>query len=464
MNQIISVVLLLGAVLAVPVAADVAAGLAAYQRGDYLGARTEFEIDARGGNPEAQYMLGQMHAGGRGTLQNFVEAHKWYNLSAAGGYREAVNARDALERKMTPGQISEAQQLAASWRGSGPTRVITPGTPSRETVRAIQSELNRLGYGVGTPDGLAGRRTQEAIRNFQQANGLPVTGAPDDMLLVRLRQATRSQAAAPAPARAAASASTGTSEQGALVAELEKLIDDAERRREAQPAFINRLRSALRRHDFPWKHPVFSDDFSDGDYTRGVRWDVVSGRFNVGYRGGLTSAVQVSAGAEVQQGEQDLGKALLGVFISEMAGGSRGASPNAPAEIYTAQPIGAAFAVQLELNATAAGAQWEIGPYQGADRSGGYRLRQQDGHLHLVRASSRGSSVIEMSRSAILSDGAAHALQWTRDADGNMQVSMDGAVVLEARDRGVSGSYAGLVIVNRGGELSLRSVAVLEAR
>lgn len=439
------------------VQADLRAGMAAYQRGDHVTARAQFEAGARAGDPEAQYMLGQMHAQGRGTLQNFVEAHKWYNLSAAGGYGEAARARDALERKMTPGQISEAQQQASAFRASAATQVRV-ASPSRETVRAIQSELNRLGYAVGTPDGLAGSRTRAAILSFERANGLPESGQPSDLLLVRLRQSTRSLPPV-TEVRATASASASAATDAALIAELEKVIDEGERRGEAQKSFIRRLRAVLQRNSWPWRHEVFEDDFSDGDYTRGVPWEVASGRFQVGYRGGLSSSVAVTQAAGGDSGGEEIGKVLLKAFINEMAGGA--ANAGGAAEIFTRQDIAPAFALQVDLGSAGTAAQWEIGPYQGSDRAGGYRLRMQDGALQLVRVTSRGASVVEMSRRAV---PAGASLQWTRDAEGQMRVSANGETVIEARDRGVSGRFDGVVIVNRGGDLAVRSIAVQDAR
>ena len=68
------------------------------------------------GVPEAQYNLGLMYDTGRGVPQDYVQAHKWANLAASKGYKEAVKTRDSLAKLMTPDQIAEAQRLAHEWR------------------------------------------------------------------------------------------------------------------------------------------------------------------------------------------------------------------------------------------------------------------------------------------------------------------------------------------------------------
>ena len=50
------------------------------------------------------------------------------------------------------------------------------GGLSAATVRKIQRKLNELGYDAGTPDGVLGPSTRAAIRRFQAAQGLKVTG------------------------------------------------------------------------------------------------------------------------------------------------------------------------------------------------------------------------------------------------------------------------------------------------
>lgn len=49
----------------------------------------------------------------------------------------------------------------------------------RNDYRAIQTLLNNAGFDAGTPDGVWGTGSQDAVEAFQKANNLPVTGAPD---------------------------------------------------------------------------------------------------------------------------------------------------------------------------------------------------------------------------------------------------------------------------------------------
>jgi TPR repeat protein len=68
------------------------------------------------GQARGQVNLGFMYENGRGVPQNYAEAYKWYALSAAQGFANAVTNRDRVLGKMTPAQIAEGQRLAAAWR------------------------------------------------------------------------------------------------------------------------------------------------------------------------------------------------------------------------------------------------------------------------------------------------------------------------------------------------------------
>ncbi len=66
-------------------------------------------------NPLAFAKLGMMYERGRGVSQNLVEAHMWYNLSAAYGEKRAAESRNALAKHMTAEQIAEAEARAKQW-------------------------------------------------------------------------------------------------------------------------------------------------------------------------------------------------------------------------------------------------------------------------------------------------------------------------------------------------------------
>ncbi len=62
-----------------------------------------------------------MYGDGQGVPQDYVQAHMWYNLSAAGSppsedRDSAAENRDIVAELMTSAQIAEAQRRAGKWR------------------------------------------------------------------------------------------------------------------------------------------------------------------------------------------------------------------------------------------------------------------------------------------------------------------------------------------------------------
>ena len=76
-------------------------------RGD-LSLVMEAEMAARCGAADQLFNLGMLYAIGREVPQDFVAAHKWFNLAA-----KAHRAEIALE--MSAAQIAEAQRAARAW-------------------------------------------------------------------------------------------------------------------------------------------------------------------------------------------------------------------------------------------------------------------------------------------------------------------------------------------------------------
>ena len=63
-------------------------------------------------------------------------------------------------------------------------------------VSALQTDLQTLGYYSGSIDGIYGPQTLAAVEEFQEANGLPVTGLPDPATQTALQTALEGRASA----------------------------------------------------------------------------------------------------------------------------------------------------------------------------------------------------------------------------------------------------------------------------
>ena len=69
------------------------------------------------GDAAAQFNLGVMYFHGQGVPQDYVQAHLWFNLSAAReGEKNATRNRNITAKRMSAPQIAEAQRLARERR------------------------------------------------------------------------------------------------------------------------------------------------------------------------------------------------------------------------------------------------------------------------------------------------------------------------------------------------------------
>jgi TPR repeat protein len=134
-----------------PALADFAAGLTAYQKGDYVTAAKEwrpeaddgdapcqynvgllyldghgvpqdhaeaakwFKRSAEQGYTEAQHELGAMYASGLGLKRDYVQAFKWMNICAAKGNHGCIDQRDLIAKKLRPAQLAQAQKMSTDF-------------------------------------------------------------------------------------------------------------------------------------------------------------------------------------------------------------------------------------------------------------------------------------------------------------------------------------------------------------
>lgn len=70
---------------------------------------------AEAGDTDAQHQLGLLLIKGQGVEQDYVQAHKWLNIAAAGGNQAALEMREVAADLMTAEQVAEAQKAARTF-------------------------------------------------------------------------------------------------------------------------------------------------------------------------------------------------------------------------------------------------------------------------------------------------------------------------------------------------------------
>ena len=180
--------------------------LAAIYAGGQLG-KQEFESAARWfeeaanrGMTDSQFNLGMLYARGLGVPQSLEDSFKWFGIAARSGDADATKARDDIARSLDAETMTRLTDivnnfvpapinLAANFAPIGTwSKDFDPGETiaSRDIVASVQKPLGKLGYDVGTPDGIAGAKTQAAIKLFEQATGMTEVGLINPRLLAVL--------------------------------------------------------------------------------------------------------------------------------------------------------------------------------------------------------------------------------------------------------------------------------------
>jgi uncharacterized protein len=66
-------------------------------------------------NGDMFFELGMMYSTGRSVPTDLVSAHKWFNLAAMRGNREAIRLRLEIAAEMSDTEIATAQRAARDW-------------------------------------------------------------------------------------------------------------------------------------------------------------------------------------------------------------------------------------------------------------------------------------------------------------------------------------------------------------
>jgi localization factor PodJL len=159
-----------------------------------------FTKAAQLGMTDSQFNLGMLYARGLGVEQDFEQSYKWFSLAARSGDADAAKARDDIAKSLTAdaikrlgtevtGWAAQPIDLAANFAPLGTwAKDFDPGQAisTRDVVSKVQQALVKLGFDIGTPDGLAGPKTAEAIKAFESGTGMAPSGKINPRLLAVL--------------------------------------------------------------------------------------------------------------------------------------------------------------------------------------------------------------------------------------------------------------------------------------
>ena len=184
-------------------------------RPDFKEAFKWFEKGANYGIKDSQFNVGILYVRGLGVEVSLVHAYKWFDVVAKTGDRDAAEKRDEIAKALSKVQLKDAKAKSAAYKANPikvDANVISPapefwlkgsnlavgkvpnglakkkakkrGSPQ---VKEAQLLLNRLGFDTGGADGLAGKRTKDAIKAFEYEIGMPQTGRVNKNLIQLLK-------------------------------------------------------------------------------------------------------------------------------------------------------------------------------------------------------------------------------------------------------------------------------------
>ena len=154
------------------------------------------------GIKDSQFNLGILYGQGMGVPQNLAQSYKWFAIAAKSGDTDAAAKRDEVATAMDKADLDAMRTEVAQWKAKSldvsANKVDVPKEwkstgkqasaldSTKRLIQSAQASLSERGFDVGTPDGVMGPRTARAIREFQAAADLPVTGKVDKALMKAL--------------------------------------------------------------------------------------------------------------------------------------------------------------------------------------------------------------------------------------------------------------------------------------
>ena len=390
--------------------------------------------------------------------------------------RAAIRSYESDRGLLASGQPSA--ELLQHMRRSVEATQQAPVAADANTIAGIQGELRLRGYPIPRVTGQMDSQTRQAIREYQQGQGVAVTGAPSSAMLAELRAAsgepvptaglTREQRAAAQRALNTRGYEAGPPD-GVLGPRSRNAIRTFQADNDITPdgELTSRTMALLGLsvtadtveppavETRPYRVRVM-DDFADGDHTRNPTWHIASGRFEVRGEGLNSTMIPPSERAE------DMGRQILSDLLQQQLGFTLPGQETA-AVAYLPTRIGPEFRITTVVSGSAeAHSHLDLGPYRGDKLNHGYRLNYRTSEprpLQLIVVNASGISVIASARLP-LDSGGPHRLVWERDSEGRMTVTRNEEILIDVVDATVNDSFDGFSLINAGGDWTLHEVIV----
>lgn len=272
---------------------------------------------------------------------------------------------------------------------------------------------------------------------------------------------------APSDTPADTAAGDGAAERlHGLIERLRAIVAQAERDKAANPLLLRDLSALADAYDRPSSVLSVNDAFADGDFQNNPVWTVTEGGYFIEQNWGLRNVLEQASSSNAGSGDNSGGEVAAQIFgqILNQALGGQTARPagTQPTSIFTEAPIANAFAAEVEVSSWVGEGRFVFGPYQGNERTDGYRVAYSvGGAIELLAVSSRGARTIDRAAGPFtLEDKQVHTIGFTRDADGSTRVSLDGRTVIDVVDRSFRDDFQGWGFATRGGDFIVKRVTV----
>jgi hypothetical protein len=256
-----------------------------------------------------------------------------------------------------------------------------------------------------------------------------------------------------------------------LLERLRGLIREARQARAAEPWFLDDLRRLVRRYGQPRRKRLLFDNFSDGNLSHNPKWRASGSGIHVSSHKGLRLRYRPGHHTQNHQNSRQSSRdELIGTLLGQLTGRQAQQQPQRreirakPPRLTAALAIPNPFIIELVFGSESRrGGRFVVGVTQGKRRFG-YRLAYNPGSnqpIELIRLGRSGAAIIDAMHGRLnLEDGRLHKIEFSRDRRGEIIVRIDGKVLIRTTDRAFRGEFDGVVMINRGGDYTIRSIQV----